>query len=331
MRFMIAGYGSIGRRHLHNLMTLGEQDVFLYRTGRSTLPAEEIAGVESETDLEAALARKPHAVIIANPTASHLSVAIPAARAGCHLLLEKPISHDLTGLPELKQALSEGGGQVLIGFQFRYHPGLRKIDQVLSSGELGVPLSARCEWGEYLPGWHPWEDYRQSYSARPELGGGVVLTLSHPLDYLSWFFGTVTDLWADACSLSSLGLDVEDHAEIILRFSSGVRASLHLDYYRRPPVHRLEITCEDGVIAWDNADGAATLIHAARGERRVFHPPEGFERNWLFLEEMRHFLAVCRGEAAPVCGLDDGETALRLALAALKSAQSGSLVRMEQP
>jgi len=186
VKFLIGGLGSVGRRHLRNLIKLGERDILLYRTHRSTLPEAELAGFPVETDLRTALQHKPDAVIVSNPTALHMDVAIPAARAGCHLFLEKPVSHSLDGLDELDNALCEGGGRLLVGFQFRFHPGLQRLSRLLAEGVIGRPLSARACWGEYLPGWHPWEDYRQSYSARPELGGGVILTLCHPFDYLRW-------------------------------------------------------------------------------------------------------------------------------------------------
>ena len=89
MKFMIAGFGSIGRRHLRNLRTLGESDIILYRTRQSTLPEDEIKDLIVETDFQKALDHRPDAVIIANPTALHLNVAIPAAEQGCHLLIEK--------------------------------------------------------------------------------------------------------------------------------------------------------------------------------------------------------------------------------------------------
>jgi predicted dehydrogenase len=159
----------------------------------------------------------------------------------------------------------------------------------------------------------------------------VVLTLSHPLDYLMWFFGDVARVWAEAGSISPLGLSVEDYAEIQLGFAGGVRANVHLDYYRRPPAHRLEVACSEGLVVWDNSDGGVRVYHADRGAWQAYAPPDGFERNWLFLDEMRHFLAVCRGELRPLCTLDDGEKALRLALAALESSRQGSAIRLEQP
>lgn len=327
MKFMIAGFGSIGRRHMRNLLALGERDILLYRSKRSTLPTEELEGLTVETDLRDALAHEPDAVIIANPTALHLDVAIPAAEAGCHLLIEKPVSHSLRHLPDLQAALQRGGGQALVAFQFRYHPTLRKAAELLASGEIGRPISARAHWGEYLPGWHPWEDYRNSYAARPELGGGVVLTLCHPLDYLRWLMGEVESLYAMSGRLSDLELGVEDVAEISLRFNGGAYGSLHLDYVQRPPVHCLEIIGTQGTLRWDNADGTLQVYREGSGGWESLSPPAGFERNDLFLEEMRHFLRVARGEEPPACSLDDGIRVLKIALAVHESEQSRREVR----
>ena len=276
----------------------------------------------SVTDLQAALDQRPDAAIIANPTALHLETAIPAAQAGCHLLLEKPISHTTQGLPALRQAVQQGGGQVLVGFQFRFHPGLGQLAAWIAQDAIGRPLSFRAHWGEYLPDWHPWEDYRQGYSARSDLGGGVILTLSHPLDYLRWLLGEVDRLWAFAAKSGALEIDVEDTAEIGLRFQNGAIGSVHLDYNQRPPAHTLEIIGTRGSLNWDNRDGCACLYQAGRRAWQRLSPEEllglerPFERNDLFLAEMRHFLAVARREVQPACSLEDGVAALRLALAA---------------
>ncbi len=326
MKFLIAGFGSIGRRHFRNLLALGERDIVLYRTRRSTLDDAELEGYTVETNLDAALAHRPDALIVANPTALHLDVAIPAARAGCSILMEKPVSHSLERLGELESALAAGGGQLFVGFQFRFHPGLQAADTLLREGAIGRPLAVHAHWGEYLPNWHPWEDYRLSYSARGDLGGGVVLTLSHPLDYLRWLLGEVAGLWAFAGQFSDLEVQVDDLAEIGLRFANGAVGGLHLNYVQQPPVHRLEIAGSAGTLTWDNADGAARLYRAQTGAWEVFAPPPGFERNDLFLAELRHFIEVARGEARPVCGLQDGVRALELALAVHQSAREERLI-----
>ncbi len=326
MRVLIAGLGSIGRRHLNNLLALGERDIVLYRTYRGALEADDPDTFPVETNLADALGHQPQAVIVANPTALHLDVAIPAARAGCHLLLEKPVSHSLDGVGDLEAAVRQGGGRVLVGYQFRFHPGLQQVQRLLTEGAIGRPLSVRAHWGEYLPGWHPWEDFRRGYSARQDLGGGAVLTLSHPLDYLRWLLGEVAALWAFTASHSDLDLPVEDNAEIGLRFASGALGSLHLDYVQRPPAHRLEIIGSHGTLQWDNQDGAVRAYDPSIQEWATHPAPEEFERNHMFIEELRHFLALARGETEAVCNLEDGRRALELSLAVLESGASGRLV-----
>ena len=329
MKFLIAGLGSIGRRHLRNLRALGQENIILYRTHQATLPDAELGDLPTFTELSLALDEKPDGVIVANPTALHLEVANAAAKAGAVLLIEKPLSDGLAGLGELQSALKLSGKPAMVGFHFRFHPVLNQVKALLESGQLGKPLSAHAHWGEYLPDWHPWEDYRRSYAARADLGGGVVNTLSHPLDYLRWLLGEVESVSAWTGKQSELELDVEDHADILLRFSDGEAASVHLDYYQRPPSHTLEITCEGSRICWDNASGEARVFHAQSGATDLMVPPEGFERNQMFLDELATFVRLCEGEALPHCTLADGIRAQELVLAIKQSAaQDGCMVRL---
>lgn len=336
MKFLIAGLGSIGRRHFRNLIALGETDIVLLRTRKATLPDDELAGYPVETDIHEALKKhKPAAVIVANPTALHLDIAIPAAEAGCAILLEKPISDSLARLDTLQQAAQKSGSKILVGFQFRYHPTLNKARELILADALGKVLTVHAHWGEYLPQWHPWEDYRASYAAREDLGGGVIRTLTHPLDYLRYLIGEVEALWSFNGHISALALDVEDVAEIGLKFSNGAIGGVHLNYFQRPPVHRLEIVGTHGTLRWDNADG---ILHfhqmlADFGSYsdnppapiiQSFAPPEGFERNQLFVSQTRHFIETARGESEPICTLEDGIMALRLALAARDSSIVGT-------
>ncbi len=321
MKFLVAGLGSIGRRHFRNLRALGETDILLYRTHNATLPDDELVGVPVETDLQAALAHKPDAVIISNPTALHLDVAIPAAEAGCHLFLEKPISHSMEGVDKLHEIATRTGARVLVGFQFRFHPGLRTVRDLLARGEIGTPISVRAHWGEYLPNWHPWEDFRAGYAARPELGGGVVLTLCHPFDYLRMLLGEFEGVWS-LTSHQGLGLAVEDTAEIGVRFTNGAVGSLHLDYVQRPPKHTLEIVGTEGTVTWDNADGAVKVFRVSANAWETMPCPDGFERNTMFLEQMKHFRAVVRGEEMPLCTLEDGVKVLETCLGILGKPQA---------
>lgn len=339
MKFLIAGLGSIGRRHFRNLLALGEKDIVLLRTRKATLPDDELAGYPVETDVQEALQKhRPDAAIVANPTALHLDVAIPAAEAGCAILLEKPVSHSLERLDILQKTAERTSSKILVGFQFRYHPTLKKARELIQSNTLGNILTVHAHWGEYLPQWHPWEDYRQSYAARADLGGGVIVTLTHPLDYLRYLLGDVESLWSFNGHISPLEIDVEDIAEIGLKFTNGAVGGVHINYFQRPPVHRLEIVGTNGTLRWDNADGILHLYNspAPFGSfsdqspapvMETFSPPEDFERNQLFVAQTRHFIEVVRGESEPVCSLVDGVKALRLALAAYESEKTGRRVK----
>ena len=146
-------------------------------------------------------------------------------------------------------------------------------------------------------------------------------------------------LWSFNGHISPLEVDVEDVAEIGLKFASGAVGGVHVNYFQRPPVHRLEIVGTGGTLRWDNADA---ILHFQRmpapfgsfsdqpaaPETEPFLPPDGFERNQLFLAQTRHFIDVVRGESEPVCTLADGIMALRLAVAAYASQRSGILQKI---
>lgn len=331
MRFLICGLGSIGRRHLRNLVSLGEGDIILVRTGKSTLPDDELSEFPCEEDLGGALEDwKPDAVIISNPTSLHVGTALSAAATGCHIFLEKPVSHTMEGLDVLLDTLAQTGKQALVGFQFRYHPGLKQVKRLLSDGVIGEVLSARVNWGEYLPNWHPWEDYRFSYSARRDMGGGVVLTLCHPFDYLRWLLGDVIEVTAECTKSGALELDVEDTADVILQFKTGALGNVHLDYLTRPANHCLEIIGTQGVLHWDNGDGSVRWWSTSTDAWLSITAPESFERNAMFLEQMQHFLEIITGKTDPVCTLEDGIKALQIALAAHRSSAEGKRIKISE-
>jgi predicted dehydrogenase len=324
--FLVAGSGSIGRRHLENLRRLGETEATLYRTGRRD-PAAPAVEAPEEFDLSRALAARPRAVLVCNPSALHLETALAAARAGAHLLVEKPLSHSLDGVSDLEAEARRRGLVVLVGFQYRFHPGLRRVKQWLEDGAVGEVVGARVHWGEDLASWHPGEDWRAGYAARADLGGGVVRTLCHPFDYLRWLLGEAESVSAEV-SCRALGLDVEDAALVSVRLASGALATVALDYVQRPRAHGLEIVGTRGRICWADDDGSAYLHDARRNRVTPFFPAPGFSRNSMFLDEMRHFLDCLEGREAPSCTLEDGSAALEIALGALRSAEEGRRIRV---
>ncbi len=216
----------------------------------------------------------------------------------------------------------------MTGFQFRFHPGLQKIKELISEKAIGNLVFCHAHWGEYLPAWHPWEDYRQSYSAKKRLGGGVVLTLSHPLDYIHWLLGDVQSLWSFITKVPTLEIETEAVAEIGLRFQKGVVASIHLNYIQQPPAHTLTLIGDQGTIIWDNAIGSVELYKRESSSWQTFPPPAGFDRNDMFLAEMQHFIESVQNKNAPKCTLEDGIYTQKLVNAVYQSAREERIIKI---
>lgn len=315
MKFLIVGLGSVGVRHLKNLLGLGYKDVILCRTGRS-----EMVGVDSFSylptfyDLDEALAPKPDVVMVTNPTALHVPVAIKAAKAGCHLFIEKPVSHSLEDLDELSKIVQERQLITFIACQFRFHPHIVQIKNWLHEKKLGKVASAYAQWCEYLPDWHPWEDYKQGYSAIRDLGGGVLVTQIHPVDHLYWLFGEISHSCGAVASTGILGIEVDDTAHIILVFESGVIGVVHVDYLQKPRVHNLSIIGEKGKIEWDcHKNRLAIVTHG--GAEKLFPIPQGFERNKMFVSELQHFIHCVEQKKETLIPLREGVEVLKAVLA----------------
>ncbi len=322
---LIAGLGSVGRRHLANLTRLGWPSLRGLRSRAAD--AGEPLDIPVEYDLDAALARRPLAVVVATPSALHVPVALAAARAGCHLFVEKPLSHTIEGLDDLEEAVTARDLTALVGFQFRFNPGLRQLKAWIDAGDLGTVVSAHVHWGEYLPGMHPWEDFRLGYAARPELGGGVLLTFCHPFDYLRWLLGEVDEVSAVEAGHRPFGLTVDTCVDVVMRFAPGAIGHVHLDFVQRPHQHNLTIVGTEGTATWTHDDHAARLYRASEGRWDVVPAPAGFERNSMFVDEMQHFLACLRGEAEPACTLAEGRAVIEIVDAARQAARAGALAR----
>ena len=181
--------------------------------------------------------------------------------------------------------------------------------------------------GEYLPNWHPWEDYRKSYSAKKEMGGGVILTLIHELDYLFWLFGKVERVYAIGGKLTTLGIDVEDTALISLLTRTGISIQLRMDYWRKPSVRTMSIIGEKGEINWDYYKGEI-LLSDRKGNIELFKTSKTWDRNCLFLKTMKDFLNAINNKSQPRTTLKDGIDVLKIAIAAKNSIKFGKAIEL---
>jgi predicted dehydrogenase len=339
----MVGLGGVGQRHLRNLRAvLGPgPEISAYRVLRNAPVLTNTLEVEAGEDLERkynvttfrsleeALARKPSAVFISNPSSLHIPVAIAAAKAGCDLFLEKPLSHTLDGVNELAELVRRNRLVAMVGYQMRYHPCLRRVKELLDTGAIGQVLAVRAEVGAYMPGWHKYEDYRTSYASRADLGGGVVLSQIHEIDFLAWLFGAPSRLFALGGHLSSLEVDVEDVASSLLECRASGRlvpVELHQDYLQRPGARSLRIVGDKGKIIADIEQLTVTSFdESGTPSTQSF---ADFQRNQLFIDELNEFLRCIETRETPSISLADGISSLAIAVAIKQSIATGQAVSL---
>lgn len=345
MRVLFCGLGGIGQRHLRNLRSLVGADrleVHAFRVlGRSLKLRDDLSvetdaslvedyAIHEHADLDEALATRPEVAFVCNPTNLHVPVALTAARAGCHVFIEKPVSSSLDGLDELTATLQEKQRIGYVGFHFRFHPALIRLKALLREGWLGRIIAVNAEIGEHLPDWHRYEDYRTMYAARAELGGGVILTQIHEMDLIYWLFGLPESVYCVGGRLSGLEIDVEDTASSLMQFSGAVGQfpiMLHQDYVQRPPVRTFKVVGDRGIAHVDLIRHDMTVYDAVGRQAERWENP-AFERNDMFRDQMKHFLACIAGTERPAVSVSDGIQSLKLALATKESLDRQLVIRL---
>jgi predicted dehydrogenase len=326
MKALIAGLGSVGSRHLNNLTLLGIQDITVYRSRGAPAPVELLSkNFKTTNDYQSALMERPDFVVIANPTSFHYEFTKCALEKRIPVYLEKPVAAQLHQAKDLLKM--QNATAVAVGLQLRAHPNLLQIKAWLEEGIIGSLHSIVADQGEWLPGWHPWEDYKTSYAAREELGGGVLRTQIHDLDYLQWLFGPALSVYAQGGKRTSLEVDVEDTALLAVEFASAP-AHLRMDYWRRKSTRTLQVVGEKGEISWQGSDGIARLELYNR-ETIVQEVPDGWTRNDMFIATMSQFLKCLNSTEPPLASLKDGARALAVAESARISMQEKVVVKVE--
>lgn len=331
MRALVVGGGSIGTRHLNNLTVLDVSPLAVVEPNAERQKVLCQAGsVLGFSTLEEGLEWKPDFVVIASPSHLHVKQALEVARAGCHLFIEKPLSHTDDGLGELLKEVKSRGLITLVGCNMRFHPGPAKIKELLEQEGIGKVLFARVHTGSYLPDWRPWQDYRKSYSANVAMGGGCLLDCIHEIDLTRWYIGEVEEVFCMAGHLSSLEMDVEDVAALICRHADGTLSEIHLDYVQRTYERGCQIVGEQGSIFWDYNEGAVRWFDAKQDPWKTFGQPKDWQANQMYIDELEHFLDCVRTGSQSTLPVSDAVKVMRVVFAAKASAESGCRVRIAE-
>ena len=314
----IVGLGSIGRRHLQLVKELRpELNIIAVRSGMGKRVEEEKLLNAVVHSLDEAIDSGIEAAIIATPAVYHIQQAIELMKRGIHLLIEKPLSHSLENINELFKMQKKSKSVCLVGYCLHYSLGALKFNDMLKNkNNIGQILHVQVDCGSYLPDWRQGQDYRKSVSAKAELGGGVLLELSHELDYIRWFFGEMKSVSANIQNSGTLDIDVEDSVDMIFESEQGYSVSVHLDFNTRNTRRKCTARCSNGNLTWDAVENKVIWQPAGGTKENETYQNDG---DYIYREQLKHYFNCIENEKLPSVSIHDGVAVLNMIESAKKS------------
>jgi predicted dehydrogenase len=324
MRFLVVGLGSMGKRRIRNLQYLkaGETIGFDIREDRRK-ETEKKYNIKTYNSFETAMRKRPDALIISTPPDLHMKYAMEAAKNNKHFFMEASVVD--WGMNELIEECKKRDIVAAPSCTMRFSPLIQKMKEHVDAGVIGKPLAFTYHSGQYLPDWHPWEDYRKFYVAKKETGAAREI-VAFELVWLTWVFGSVDVISCFKGKMSKLDVDIDDFYQMIMKFKSGVYGNMQIDVISRVPDRCCKIFGEEGVIFWNWGEGLK--VYSAKNRRWNDYPEksgttiEGYSekiKEEPYIEEMNSFIRAIRKEATYPYTLEEDKSILKLLYAAEKS------------
>ncbi len=298
-RILVIGAGSIGERHINNLLQRQGHRIAVLRTRKLPLRTVAASAIEVLTSWQEVELFQPEAAIICTPTHLHAQQTVRLLQMKVHTLVEKPLAHSSAELALIAEALEDSPVLVMTGYMWREYPLFQRVRRMVQEEAYGRLLRVETHWGEYLPAWHPWEDYRESYVANLSMGGGAALTLSHDIDLVNWIAGPPTgNSIRQSHTLGVLELDGVDESTDLL-YSTEAKTICHLamNLYERPTRRAYRFSFER---ASASVDVVHNVLEIKSENDVVRYTAEGYSRNDLFVAELDSFFSRCRLEAKEI-------------------------------
>src|SRR3989344_2201520 len=325
---LFCGLGAIGQRHLRIVKSLlPKAKIFAYRrrgrkqivnddlTARSGSP-ERFYGLTHVYDWQTAVRLKPDLVFVTNPSALHVPTAQKFLRAGTHLIIEKPLGVSVREAEKFYRQAARTKNAFLVGYQLNHHPLFVEVKKLLRRKAIGRLCSVHVAIGYYAPIFHRYESYRDSYLARRDQGGGVILTQSHEINSIVELFGLPKSLYALGGKRSRLAINVADTAAVLCDYRS-FSLTLHMDYLQYQGERTYRLVGDKGTIILDLVANTLTTVSTA-GKIKTRSLP-GFERNSMFRAEQKDILKQIRTKKYDRTNLQNAVLVLKFSEAIKKS------------
>ena len=325
-KILVIGYGSIGKRHVENLLSISNFEIIVCTKRDDISKLKKHAKVYHT--LKQCLKEKPDMGIIANETSLHVTTAIKLANEGLDLFLEKPLSNSLKDVEKLRTIIKKKKLITQMGCNLRFHPCIKKIKSMIEQQKIGKIISAQVQTCSYLPDYHPWEDYRKGYAARKDLGGGVLLTQIHEIDYMYWLFQEVENVISMSGKLSDLDITAEDYVSSLLKFKNKIIGELHMDYFQRPDFRSCKIRGTKGEIYWNSDNNSVNIYRMDKKRWKTELEVKNYQRNFSYAEQLKHFLKCVKQRKETINDIEQGIATLKIVLAIKKSSKIMKPVRV---
>jgi len=284
-KILIIGFGSIGQRHYRNLLSLGYVNLYVYDV--VVIKDKQINTVNEISQL---VLKQFDIVFVCSPNNLHIQHALKAAQAGCHLLIEKPLSHSMAGIEKLHKLCQKNKLINIIACNMRFHPCLDFIKNYLEKNKLGKIYSIHHECGYFLPYWRPGTDYRKNYAARKMEGGGIILDDIHEFDLLFWLnnFSQAKESKFIFNKASDLEIETEDNCIAFFKFNNKALGSVRCDYLQQCYSRSCKIVGETGNLEWDFNENIVWLKFK-KLKKKLFQV-KNYDVNQMYIDEVKYFL-----------------------------------------
>lgn len=331
-RVLVVGCGLIGRLHARLLRELGVAQVAVcdpFETHRTAVQRD-LGIEEGYAELDEALAHQFDAAFICTPPDLHIPQALAAIDAGCDVLVEKPLSDRMDGVDTLVQHAADKHKHVMVGLCLRYHPGVRRVQELVAQGAIGRVVSARALVGVYLPILRPTMDYKKTYVA--QAGVGVTLDYLHEIDFLQWIIGArVREVFAFTGAFSDLGIAGDDIAAMLLKFETNAIAEIHLDLFERAKRRQSEFMGTAGTVLLDLTTWDECVVQIFRAGTNAWQTERiPMRRDDMYLAQNKAFLEACATRTPPALDGRVGAVSLEIALAAKQSSREKRLIELQE-
>jgi predicted dehydrogenase len=319
LKFHIIGCGSIGQRHIINLLNL-KQIVTIYDTNNNL--AKKVSKQLGVQITDSPIPQNTDCVCVCTPPSSHINLAKKAINKNFHVFIEKPISNSIKNLAQFSNKTKS---KIFVGYSFRFDKGLNQVKKLIDDNKIGKIISFDAYEGWHLSLWRSWQDYTKSYTGSKKLGGGIILDGSHELNYLLWLGGDITQVFSFYSVIPSLKVKTEGLAEILLKFKSKAIGRIHLDFINPRYNRHCEIIGDRGSIRWYFETKNIEIQKTGSSKYRTIH--YGKDNNQMYIDEMKYVIScISKKRKNDIITFDDAKKTLDISLLIKKSGNFGKMI-----